>query len=271
MNDLYLYHHNSSVCAAKVRLVFAEKALGWDGEMLDLNVGDQFKPGYLKLNPKAVVPTLVHRGRVITESNTIIEYLDDAFPEPPLRPTEPYERAVMRHWLKRLDDGSDGIHYAASVISFAGAYRSQLLALMGGDTPEHIERALAQSMNPTSQAWLREVMFEGLEAKACSIAVHRLDALLNDFEQTLTDQPWLAGAGYSLADLAYTSYMTRFELLSFDKMWADKPRVSDWYARLKARPSYTEVIDRYRPDYIEVLRSEGARSWPRMRSLLGGC
>ncbi|HUT51385.1 MAG TPA: hypothetical protein VM325_18800 [Alphaproteobacteria bacterium] len=46
--------------------------------------------------------------------------------------------------------------------------------------------------------------------------------------------------------------------------------VPDWYARLKARPSYAEVIDPYRHDYLEVLRSEGARSWPRVRSMLGG-
>jgi glutathione S-transferase len=268
MSDLYLYHHNSSVCAAKVRLVFAEKALDWDGEMLDLKAGDQFKPEYLKLNPKAVVPTLVHRGRTITESNIIIEYLDEAFPEPPLRPRQPDERAMMRHWLKRLDDGSDGIHYAASVISFAAAYRSQLIALMGGDTSDHIERALARSMNPNSQAWLREVMFRGLDAESCGVAARRLDALLNDFEQTLSGQPWLAGSGYSLADLAYTPYMTRLELLSFAEMWADKPRVSDWYARLNERSSYTEVIDRYRSDYIDVLRSEGERSWPRVRSMI---
>lgn len=268
MSDLYLYHHNSSVCAAKVRLVFAEKALEWDGEMLDLNAGDQFNPDYLKLNPKAVVPTLIHQGRTIIESNIIIEYLDDAFPDPPLRPQQPYDRARMRHWLKRLDDGTDGIHYAASVISFAAAYRSQLIALMGGDTPDHIERALSQSMNPNSQAWLREVMFRGLDAEACAVAARSLDVLLGDFETALANGRWLAGSVYSLADLAYTPYMTRLELLSFADMWVDKPRVAEWYARLKARPSYAEVIDRYRPDFIEVLRREGARSWPRVRSMI---
>ena len=49
---LYLYHHDTSVCAAKVRVVLSEKDLAWDGEMLDLNGGDQFKPDYVKLNPK---------------------------------------------------------------------------------------------------------------------------------------------------------------------------------------------------------------------------
>ncbi len=64
---LYLYHNNSSVCAAKVRIVLAEKNLTWEGKLLDLNGGDQFKPDYVKLNPKSVVPTLIHDDRVTVE------------------------------------------------------------------------------------------------------------------------------------------------------------------------------------------------------------
>ena len=72
-----LYHHGSSVCAAKVRLVLAEKALPWDGVYIDILRGDQFDPAYVALNPKAVVPTLVHDGKVILESTVINEYLDE--------------------------------------------------------------------------------------------------------------------------------------------------------------------------------------------------
>src|SRR5262245_15357322 len=48
-----LYHHGSSVCAAKVRLVLAEKSVPWDGIYVDILRGDQFDPAYMKLNPKA--------------------------------------------------------------------------------------------------------------------------------------------------------------------------------------------------------------------------
>jgi glutathione S-transferase len=53
---------------------------------LNLRAGDQQSPQYLKLYPNAVVPTLVNDGTVIIESSVISEYLDDAYPEPPLRP-----------------------------------------------------------------------------------------------------------------------------------------------------------------------------------------
>ncbi|MGE3936059.1 MAG: glutathione S-transferase family protein, partial [Rhodospirillaceae bacterium] len=82
---LELYHSGTSVCAAKVRLALAEKQVAWTGHYLDILVGEQFAPAYLKLNPKAVVPTLLHDGFVVRESTVINEYIDETFPATPLR------------------------------------------------------------------------------------------------------------------------------------------------------------------------------------------
>jgi hypothetical protein len=68
-----LYHHGSSVCAARVRLALAEKKLEWKGHYIDILKGDQFSAEYMKLNPKAVVPTLVDDGNVIPESTRLLE------------------------------------------------------------------------------------------------------------------------------------------------------------------------------------------------------
>src|ERR1700678_2152497 len=101
---LDLYHHGSSECAGKVRFALAEKELEWQGHYLDLLKGDQFDPAYMKLNPKAVVPTLVHNGVVITESTVICEYLDEVFPRPPLKPVTAANRQRMRLGTKAIDD-----------------------------------------------------------------------------------------------------------------------------------------------------------------------
>ena len=73
--SLTLYHSTESTCAQKVRIVMAEKQLTWSEIILNLRKGDQFSPEYLKLNPKAVVPTLIHDDRVISESTVIIDNL----------------------------------------------------------------------------------------------------------------------------------------------------------------------------------------------------
>jgi glutathione S-transferase len=76
---LTLYHGRTSVCSIKARLALIEKSVPWDGKLLTLR-GDQFEPDYLRLNPNAVVPTLVHDGKVIIESTVIMHYVDEAFP-----------------------------------------------------------------------------------------------------------------------------------------------------------------------------------------------
>ena len=63
-----LYHHGSPVCAAKVRIYLHEKHIDWEGEYLDILKGDQFEPAYLKLNPKSVVPTIVHDGTIAEQA-----------------------------------------------------------------------------------------------------------------------------------------------------------------------------------------------------------
>src|SRR3954469_9658437 len=123
---LFLYHGDTSVCASKARLVFAEKGLAWEGRLLDLRKGEQHAADYLKLTPNAVVPTLVHAGRVIVESTIIIEYLDEAFPSPPLMPADPHARARARLWMKKIDDY---LHAACSSLTFAIAFRETLLRM----------------------------------------------------------------------------------------------------------------------------------------------
>jgi len=76
-----LYHHGSSVCAAKVRFAMAEKGMEWEGVYIDILAGEQFTPEYKKINAKSVVPTLVHDDLVIPDSTVIIEYLDQIAPE----------------------------------------------------------------------------------------------------------------------------------------------------------------------------------------------
>ena len=75
---LELYYSIESTCGQKVRLNLAEKSLEWRERLLNLRKGEQFAPDYLRLNPKGVVPTLVHDGQVVIES---IELLGEDRPQ----------------------------------------------------------------------------------------------------------------------------------------------------------------------------------------------
>src|SRR5262245_49880934 len=84
---LTLYHGRTSVCSIKARLALAEKGVAFESRLMTLR-GDQFDTAYMKLNPNAVVPTIVHDGTVIIESTVIMHYADEAFPGPTLMPAD---------------------------------------------------------------------------------------------------------------------------------------------------------------------------------------
>ena len=77
----------------KVRITLDEKNIPWKGHYIDTLKGEQFHPDYAKLNPKCVVPTVVHDGQVIRESTVICEYLEEVFTDVRLFPSEPLRRA----------------------------------------------------------------------------------------------------------------------------------------------------------------------------------
>ena len=64
---LELYHNNLSVCAQKVRIVLGEKGVPWTSRYVSLTKGEQLTPEFKQLNPRGLVPVLVHDGHTIVE------------------------------------------------------------------------------------------------------------------------------------------------------------------------------------------------------------
>jgi len=235
---LYLYHGTTSVCAIKARLTLQEKEIKWDGEILDLHRGDQHRPEYLKLNPNGVVPTLVHDGKVIIESTLIIEYLDEVFPDTPLMPADPYERAQARLWMKKIDDY---LHAACSTVTFAIAFRHALLK----KTPEELEARFKSIPDPAYRERQRLSVMQGVNAPHVAQAVKNYDKYIGEMEAALSRSSYLVGESYSLADVAATSYVNRAEMIAMENLWERRPHVADWLKRIRARPSYDRAITAY--------------------------
>ena len=238
---LTLYHADTAVCAAKVRLTLAEKALPWQGELLNLGRGDQFKPEYLALNGHGVVPTLVHDGLVITESTIINEYLDETFPEAPLRPAAAFDRARMRLWTKREDAIHDAINTATVVLYF----RPELLL----KSPDERARRYDKIPNPSRRDKWRDLLDQGIASVHVQDALLRFAQLFADMETTLDLRgPWLLGDQISLADLGLLSFFYRLELLQCSAMWRKSfPNVARWFEASKTRASFDTAITQYIP------------------------
>jgi glutathione S-transferase len=260
---LFLYHAGPSVCAIKVRLVMNEKRLPWDGKILDLRRGDQFQPEYLKLNPNAVVPTLVHDGRTIIESTIIIEYLDEAFPSPTLMSADPYQRAVARYWMKKIDDY---LHGDCATLTFAIAFRPLLLK----KTSEELEARFASVPNPAMRERQRQAVLQGIDAPHATTALRNYNNFIGEMEERLAQSPYLAGDSYSLADAAATPYINRAAMLAMEGLWVGRhPHVTNWVERIRQRSSFAEGITKFVTDvdreHFNIPREE---TWQKVRGVL---
>jgi maleylacetoacetate isomerase len=95
---LKLYSYFRSSAAYRCRIALNLKGLAHEMAPVHLieDGGQHNAPAYRALNPQALVPTLEHDGRVITQSLAIMEYLDEIEPEPPLLPGDAEQRAKIR-------------------------------------------------------------------------------------------------------------------------------------------------------------------------------
>ncbi|PYG34511.1 glutathione S-transferase family protein [Pelagimonas varians] len=277
-----LYHHGSSVCAAKVRFAMAEKGLDWEGVYIDILKGEQFNPDYMKLNPKAVVPTLTHDDTVIVDSTVIVEYLDQIAPDTSVHPTDPAQRAQARYWTKAVDED---LHPACGAVTFVCSHRHTVLKNLGADgVKKFLEATPAMSVTSNWKDLKDGYTRYGFDAPGAAEKVKLYDSYLAKMEAALDGRPeggleggndrgnnWLVGNAFSIADIAMTPYVNRLAMMSMRGMWENGrlPNVEKWFARIEALPNFkTCLIDWVPEDLTNDLRDNGAQSWPDIAKIL---
>jgi maleylacetoacetate isomerase len=98
MSDFVLYNYFRSSTSYRVRIALNLKNIKFEYKPIHLlkNGGEQHSTEYLAINPMGGVPTLVHKGKVISQSRVILEYLEEVSSKPSLLPNEAYEKAKVR-------------------------------------------------------------------------------------------------------------------------------------------------------------------------------
>ncbi|MBT5242456.1 MAG: glutathione S-transferase family protein [Alphaproteobacteria bacterium] len=235
---LTLYHGVTSTCSKRVRMTLAEKGVEWESVHLDLSKRDNLNPEYLKINPNGVVPTIVHDGNVLYESNFIIEYLDDVFPEPALRPSDPYERARMRILMDRIE------HVLHRNINTVSWIRQERYKRFDGMTPEQLQNVLDDQATEEKRAILKKRLEDGVSGGDMAFAEARVAEVLDELDAALQGRPWLCGENLSLADISIAPFMERFEANKMPALtdWVKRPRLGDWWERTKLLESFQKAF-----------------------------
>lgn len=259
---LELYHYDRSTAAQKVRIALAEKGLEWTSRILNTSVGvrEHLQPEYLKLNPRGLVPTLLHDGRPICESQVILEYLDDAFPQRPLRPADPVERAHMRQWTKVIDEG---LHVHSRVLGMCISVRHVNQA----KGQEAVDNYYKEMRDPVRRRNDLINIEHGLGSPLLPDAVGFFKTVFQQIDDALAGQSWLAGQSFSLADISHGVYVTRLAGFNMAPLWADLAYLNAWHARFESRPSFTEGVRQWGDDTSDRRSKYAADAFPVIKSL----
>lgn len=258
---LTLYHGPTSVCSQKVRVGLAEMGLNYDGVLLDLQKGDQFAPEYMRLNPDAVVPTLLDDGLVVVESSLILEYLDREKNGGRLMPSGGAAEVAARHWLLR----TLSVHAAINTLTFSTAMRDMIRATK---SPEEIAAMVARMPDPVARLKRQDLLESGLESDFVGQALIHLRRTFADMAAVLEQAPWVSGEDFGLSDIALVAYVDRLDRLGFAGLWEAQPAVGTWLSAMQERPSYEAAIAAFIPSKAaEKTRKAGAAHWPRLREI----
>jgi glutathione S-transferase len=233
VSNLVLYDFGNSVCCQKVRITLRAKGLEWDAIKVDLFKSEQYDPNYLKLNPKGVVPTLVHDGKPVIESTLICEYLDETFPQPRLIPADPWLQSRMRLWSKIVDEG---LHDGVTEISFSAMFRERMKTM-----PEELrEKRFRNVGDPRRRDRFKSTYEHGVQSPFVLHAVAAYERAFKMLEAALAEGgPWILGADPTLADINLMPYAARLDYLGLLDLWTrDRPRVQNWWAHASAWPSF---------------------------------
>jgi len=93
-----LYTFFRSSASFRVRIALNLKNIPYDQAPIHLRRGggEQLMAAYKAINPQALVPALEDNGSILTQSLAIIEYLEEKYPQPPILPTDPADKALVR-------------------------------------------------------------------------------------------------------------------------------------------------------------------------------
>lgn len=255
--SVVLYHHLGSLCSQKVRLALAEKGVRYESRIVDIGPRcENFEPWYARLNPRMVVPTLVHDGRPVIDSAKIVRYIDANFAGPPLHAAGEADQAEEARWLEVVDQlPLRELSYGRLrgpfgwVLRRSDRLRLKKLAKHRDANPEL--RELYEAKIADVHAWFAvsrdPVKIEAIEA--------RVDAALAELGARLAGRDFIGGARYGVADVLWTVVLARLCVLGQRGRVAAHPEVMAYLNRMARRPSFVEAAVWDRVPWRVILRS----------------
>ena len=182
-----------------------------------------------------MVPTLVDDGDVIVDSSVICEYLDEKYPDADCSAGHRRARAQMRAWMRYLEEVPT---VAVRVPSFNMGFLPRFAGL-----DEKRFRAEQSDVRPIRKHFYRRMTQNGFKRADVEAALEQIDSTCARMEKALAERPVADGRRSTPSPTSsVTPSIDRMADLGFASIWDKKyPRVTDWYARMQARPAFKQT------------------------------
>ncbi|HMT43143.1 MAG TPA: glutathione S-transferase family protein [Chakrabartia sp.] len=243
------YHAEPLANSLKSMIPLIEKGLEWESVYVDLHKFEQHSDWFTAINPEGQVPVLDHDGVIITHTTVINEYLEDVFPDVPLRPRDPEGAARMRYWNKFVDE------HVMNHVSMHGWHRMIRIITQNIEDGTFEELMARIPLPDQRKKWM--TARSGFSEADLANATVKIDYALNKVEAQLAQTPWLAGADYTLADINFYSHCGAMVERMFPNLEVANrfPRIVEWRERVSARPAVATALK------AEDRTMPGLRTW----------
>jgi len=238
---VHVLHFMGSSCSQKLRIFLNLKGIKWESHLVDLFSNENFKPWFLGINPRGLVPVLVHDGAVHIESNDIIQYLEQKFPTPALIP--PGHENELAALLKHEDD----LHLDLRTLSFRFVFDppgppkpAAMLESYAANGAGTVGGIKDHDKEIQIEFWQRAAK-EGFTDERARASAQKFRVAFDALDQRLAQHPYLMGNSLSVLDIAWFIYAHRLSLAGYP-LERLHPRVFAWKARLGARPEFSKEI-----------------------------
>lgn len=197
-------YYAPNTCALASHIALEEAGAAYEAVRLNFKTEDQKNPDYLKINPKARVPSLVTDRGIITETPAILVYIAQTFPAAKLAPLDdPYALARVQAFNS----------YLCSTVHVAHAHRMR------------------------GYRWVDDPAAIAAMKKKVPQSVGECFALI---EREMFAGPWVMGANYTICD---PYLFTLSQWLEADGVDINKtPKIADHFARMSERPAVRKAV-----------------------------
>jgi glutathione S-transferase/GST-like protein len=234
MLDVYSWEPNAN--SGKPLFCLHEKGVEFTYHYIDIGAHEQHGDDFLAINPDGTIPAIVHDGFTMTESTPAMEYIDEAFPGPPLRPRDPFRRWQMRVLLRFMDN------VVAPSLAMIASNRLAAPRFVGQD-PVQLREKLERIPLPERRATWEKLMFQATPPEDIAESRRRVSDAIVRFDGILAKETWLAGESFSLADIGVFATFHALPLSLEDEV-NDRatPHLMRWLRACHARPGLQAAL-----------------------------